>query len=132
MRPFATVPELEARWRPLSVEEGALAEALLTDAAYMLSKQVIVDETDDTQAYLLMVISCNMVKRAMMNSGTDMLGITQTSMTAGPYTQSYTYQNPSGDMYITNRERRLLGIGTLKIGSISPNWGIFQNKIQEG
>ena len=46
-------------------------------------------------------------------------------MTAGPYTQSWTFANPSGDMYLTKMEKRLLGITSGYIGSIRPKVGII-------
>ena len=65
------------------------------------------------------IVSCNMVIRAM-SAAQDTFGLSQSSMTAGPYTQSWTYSNPSGDMYLTKAERKMLGISGGYIGSIRP------------
>ena len=75
----------------------------------MLAAAVMVDESDAQQDTLLKIVCCNMVQRAM-STGDDVFGVTQQSITAGPYTQSLSYSNPGGDMYITKSEKRMLGI----------------------
>ena len=82
----------------------------------MLSALVSVDEDDEGQADLLKMVCCNMVIRAMSAMASDSYGATQMSMTAGPYTQSWTYGNPTGDLYVTRQEKKLLGIGVGRIG----------------
>ena len=116
---YATYEDVEARWRPLSTDEQERCSTLLDDAAAILDSIVKVDESDDAQAELLKVVSCNMVIRAM-SAAADTFGVTQSSMTAGPYTQSWSYSNPSGDMYLTKTEKHLLGISSGYIGSIEP------------
>lgn len=117
---FADVSDLESRWRELSTEEEARANVLLGDASAILSALVTVDNSDYEQSELLKMVCCDMVIRAMSATASDTFGVSQTSMTAGPYTQSFSYSNPSGDMYLTRLEKRLLGITTGYIGSIRP------------
>ena len=117
---FADVSDLESRWRELSTDEEARANVLLDDASAMLSALVEVDSSDAGQAELLKIVCCDMVIRAMSATAADTFGVSQTSMTAGPYTQSFSYSNPSGDMYLTKLEKRLLGISTSYIGTIRP------------
>ncbi len=117
---FADVSDLESRWRELSTDEEARANVLLGDASAMLSALVEVDSSDYEQSQLLKMVCCDMVIRAMSATAADAFGVSQTSMTAGPYTQSFSYSNPSGDMYLTRLEKRLLGITTGYIGSIRP------------
>lgn len=117
---FAVVSDIESRWRELSTNEEARATTLIDDASAMLSALVAVDDSDEEQAELLKMVCCNMVIRAMSASEYDAFGASQMSMTAGPYTQQWTYSNPSGDMFITKMEKRLLGISTSYIGSIRP------------
>lgn len=119
---YATVDDLEARWRPLSTTEQDRAEVLLDDAAVYLSALVTVDDSDQAQADVLKVVSCSMVQR-VMSSDVDTFGVSQTSMTAGSYTQSMTFANPSGDFYLTAMEKRLLGIASSKLGTIRPKVG---------
>lgn len=106
---YADVSDLEVRWRTLTEDEQARAEALLDDASAMLDAYITVDETDEKQMQLLKIVVCNMVERAMSTGG-DIFGVTQQSMTAGPYAQTFNYANPTGDLYITKSEKRLLGI----------------------
>ena len=117
---FAEVSDIEARWRELSTDEESRASTLIDDASAMLSALVAVDTSDQEQAELLKMVCCNMVIRAMAATALDTFGVSQTSVTAGPYTQSYSYANPSGDMYLTKFEKRLLGVSTSYIGSIQP------------
>ena len=120
---YATVSDIEARWRALSADEQAQATVLLDDAAAMLSRLVEVDETDEGQAELLKVVSCSMVIRSMSQTASELFGVSQSSITAGVYSQSTSYANPSGDMYLTRMEKRLLGITSGYIGSIRPRIG---------
>ena len=106
---YADVSDLEVRWRTLTTDEQERAEALLDDASAMLDAYVTVDETDEQQMNLLKIVVCNMVERAMSTGG-DMYGVTQQSMTAVGFTQQYTYANPTGDLYISKAEKRMLGI----------------------
>lgn len=116
---FATPEDLASRWRALSPSETERAEALLDDAAIYLQAEFVrcskeIDPEDEFLASALKIVSCSMVKRVMASSGTTALGIdgdfTQLSKTAGSFTEQYTFANPSGDMYITAREYKLLGI----------------------
>jgi hypothetical protein len=106
---YADVSDLEVRWRTLTTDEQARAEALLDDASAMLATAVIVDDSDEQQAALLKIVCCNMVIRSMSTGG-DMYGVSQQSMTAVGFTQQFSYANPTGDLYITKAEKRMLGI----------------------
>lgn len=117
---FAEVSDIEERWHALTPDEQSRAEVLINDASAMLTQLVSVDEDDDEQAEMLKIVCCNMVIRAMSATEGDSYGVSNASMTAGPYTQSWTYINPSGDMYLTKMEKRLLGISTSYIGTIRP------------
>lgn len=117
---YALVSDIEARWRDLSTAEEVRASVLIDDASAMLEQLVDVDASDAKQAALLKTVCCNMVIRAMSASEYDAFGASQMSMTAGPYTQQFTYVNPSGDMYLTKMEKRLLGVTSSYITSIRP------------
>ena len=117
---YAEVSDIETRWRDLSTDEEARATALIDDASAMLDQLVDVDAADGAQLQLLKIVCCNMVIRAMSASEYDAFGASQMSMTAGPYTQQFTYSNPSGDMYLTKMEKRLLGVTSGYIDTIRP------------
>lgn len=107
---YADVSDLEVRWRTLDESETARAEALLDDASAMLDACVTVDESDEQQAALLKIVVCNMVQRSMSTGGGDLYGVSQQSMTAVGFTKQVSYVNPTGDLYITKAEKRMLGI----------------------
>lgn len=117
---YAEVSDIELRWHELDSDEQSRAAVLIDDASAMLDALVTVDTSDDEQLELLKMVCCNMVIRAMSASEADSYGASNMSMTAGVYTQSWTYSNPTGDMYLTKMEKRLLGISSAYIGSIRP------------
>lgn len=122
---FATVQDLESRWRDLTDDEEARAEVLLSDAAVYLSSLVVVDPENEQQAEALKIVSCNIVHR-MMNVTDDLFGVTEGTMTADIYTQRYTYSNPNGNMYITKQEKRMLGIGGTLTNIRPVIWGVHE------
>ena len=65
---YATVEDIEARWRMLTADEQSLAQTLLDDASVMLARLVTIDESDEQQATLLKQVSCSMVIRSMVSS----------------------------------------------------------------
>ena len=117
MMAYASHSDIEARWRTLSTSEQAQADTLCADASAIIDSLVTV--TADKME-LAKVVCCNMVIRAMSASQSDAYGLSQSSMTAGPYTQSWSYANPSGDMYLTKLDKQMLGITRGYIGSIRP------------
>lgn len=116
---YATVEDLEAQWRTLTDEEQARAEVLLDNAGVYLDALVKVDPDSTEQAQVLRTVSCSMVQR-VMSAGMDTYGVSQASMSAGVYSQSMTFANPSGDFYLTGFEKMALGINGAKIGTIRP------------
>mgnify|MGYP003313527634 CR=1 FL=1 len=92
-------------------------------AAVKSAAAMCLDVADENQVHLVNTVCCNMVIRAMSATEVDSYGASGMSMTAGPYTQSWTYSNPTGDMYITKFEKRLLGITSGYIDSIRPKIG---------
>ena len=117
---YADVTDIEVRLgRTFTADETIQVQALLDGASAVLDKLVNVDGSAE-QADLLEFVCTNMVCRAVSAQGMDVLGASQASVTAGPYTQSYSFATPSGDMYLTKLEKRLLGITSGYIGSIEP------------
>ena len=117
---YAAVSDIEARWRDLSTSEEARAGVLIDDASAMLTALVDVDASDAGQAALLKAVCCNMVIRSMIATEGDTFGLSQQSVTAGPYTQMSSFVNPSGDMYLTKTEKRLRGVTSGYIRDIRP------------
>lgn len=121
MTSFATYDDLCAR-TDIEVSEEK-AEALLGDAAAMLMKLLgrRYDPSDGLQAANLRAVSCNMVIRALSasNSGAG-YGVTQWSQTASSFNEQFSYANPTGDLYLTSAEKKMLGIGSSQIFTVEP------------
>jgi len=105
---YATIYDLEARWRTLTDQEIPLAATLLGDAAVRLdaacppSVPATMQELDAR-----LIVSCEMVKRAMALPGG--IGVTSVQSGAGPYQETTQYANPTGDLYLTKADKALLG-----------------------
>lgn len=114
MAAYATTDDLAARWRPLVGDEESRADALLEDAAVWLrawfpelDSQIADGRTDPAVA---LMVSCAMVKRAMLTTDYDGLSTLSSTQTAGVFTESSNraFANPQGNLYITSAERDLL------------------------
>lgn len=129
MASFAEVTDLEARWRPLTIAEQARATVLLEDASAMLrvemptidARLAATPPTLDLQ--IPKIIVCKMVKRAMQ-AGDEGAGVGSLQQTAGPFSQSTTFSNPMGDLYLTKAERKMLGAGGTAAFSIDTRAGL--------
>ena len=115
---YATVSDLEARWKTLDTAARAVAEAKLGDAATLIDSYGTPKSADAAKT-----VSCNAVMRAMSALSADSFGVTQESMTAGSYQQQRTYSNPSGDLYLTRQELKMLGLGGGSLGFARPSYG---------
>lgn len=115
---YATVEDLAARWRPLTQAEQDRAQILLDDAAVRLDTVAPPPDTPtDHDEAVRLIVSCEMVKRAMAVPGG--FGVTRTSEAIGPFQQSADFANPTGDLYLTKADRRLLGVGAQSAASIN-------------
>lgn len=114
MEAFASVKDLESRWRVMDSSEKARASVLLKDAAAIIvaaldQSGVEINEYDETQAANLVRVSCAMVQRAMAQGDGE-----QQHAWGGNLVM-----NPSGDLYLAKADRRSLGIGGARIGVLS-------------
>ena len=129
METFATITDLQSRWRALSDIEKTRAETLLMDASVIIAtmcaqSSITIDTTDELQTMTLEAITCEMVKRAML-SPIDQAPMSNYSQTAGSYSESGTFVNPTGDLYLTSSEKKRLGIGKQRMFSIKPTGGVL-------
>lgn len=124
MAAFATVADYEARQGELSEADRSRCEALLEDASaamrsrfrafHGLGYEEGVNESFDDNAKAVCVA---LAARAL--SVPDMLsGVTQYSQTAGSYSASATYSNPTGDIYLTKTDLRALGLSASRARSV--------------
>lgn len=119
---FATVQDLSSRWRPLSPEETIRAEVLLEDASLLIEAEykranIEIDLNDEFSSSARKIVCCSIVKRVLASTIDG--DYKQMSRTAGSFNEQFTFANPSGDMYLTAREYRMLGIP-------QTNSGIYQ------
>lgn len=125
MEAFATVEDLERRWRPLSDAERGRATVAIEDATAFIASQA---DTEGRPAAVLRAVCCAVAKRQMMPSavslgGQEMEPLKQLSYTGGPYTFSGTPANPTGDMYLTAAEKSMLGVGSCSALYVEPSIG---------
>lgn len=118
---YATVEDLEARWKVLTESERATAETLLDDAAAYLDAVVPTCNSNPNFSRVLKIVSCSMVQRSMSAMQSDAYGIKQQTISADIYSQSVTYANPTGDFYLTGSEKRMLGVTGSYMASLRPN-----------
>lgn len=118
MTPFATVADYEARYG--EAEDEARVSALLQDATNIIASQPGFSTCgrDETWWGVLETVTCAVVHRSMMAG--SYAGLSNVSQGAGGYTASVSVYNPGGDLYLTRNERRALGIGGARIGSVAP------------
>lgn len=118
MTPFATVEDYEVRYG--EVEDATRVSALLQDATNIIASQpgFCDKDRDETWWGVLETVTCAMVHRSMMAG--SYAGLSNVSQGAGGYTASVSVYNPGGDLYLTRNEKRALGIGGARIGSVAP------------
>ncbi|GAA1881950.1 hypothetical protein [Williamsia serinedens] len=114
MAPYATIEDLASRWTIPANVEGGTVDTLLADASVWLRSWfpnldgLVEHGVIDPSAPVM--VSCSMVKRAILNADTEGARSEQRSQTAGVYTDSTNrvFSNPEGNLYITAEERNLL------------------------
>ena len=127
---FATVEDLEASWKPLTVDEQARAEVLLLQASNYL-RQIAFNngrDLDDNinsdpsgvyEANVKMVVT-SAVQRSIASPIDMMPEASQWSQSATPYSESMSFAgNVSSTLYFKEKELKLLGLG-----SVAGNAGI--------
>jgi hypothetical protein len=107
MYEYATVAELEARWRPLTPVEQTKAAILLDDASAKIRTTIKgidarLDADDDLRRNATRIV-CAMVQRAM-DAPDDAVGVATVQETVGPFSRSFNYANPIGDLYLRKEE----------------------------
>lgn len=121
METFANVEDYKDRYGGVDDEKRlmtALRDASAFVAAEMARAGVAVDPEDDAQAAALTYVTCLLVNR-VERSGMY-AGLSSVSQGAGGYTASVSVYNPGGGFRLYAEERRMLGIGGSRIGSVAP------------
>lgn len=124
MDAFATVADYIARCGPVDDGDEGRVAALLEDASaylrgayrrhtgtrYLAGANQTFDEN-------VKPVCVAMVARAI-NAPGAMAGITQQSQTAGVYSSSVTFANPTGDLYLGRSDLKRLGLAGCRVRSI--------------
>ena len=118
MTPFATIEDYEARYG--EAEDPDRISVLLGDASAFIESQpgFVLNPDSEVQALALTIVTCSLVHRSL--SAGAWAGLSNVSQGGDGYTASATVYNPSGDFYLTKQEKRLLGVGTGRIGMTDP------------
>lgn len=114
--------EVEAGYRALTAQEQAVCAELISEAEIMIDACSASASSERKK-----LVTLRMVRRAIASISADSvpMGATQGSMTAGPYTQSWTLGSGSGagELYLSRLDKNILGMGN-RIGSYSPLEGM--------
>lgn len=107
--PFATVDELKERWPDFPAGAEQHAGTLLEDASQFIL-DVCPSAADASESTRRRVV-CSVVRRSMQSDQNDMGGMSNMSMTSGPFSVQQTAANPNGDFFLTKQEKFALGGG---------------------
>lgn len=100
---FATVKDLESRWRILSEDEKPIAKTLLDDAEVFIRSVSDVDALGDDADAILKLVSCRLVRRAMSRNG-DAYNVNN-----GEIDPMWTPTTAVGDWWLRADEKKMLG-----------------------
>ncbi|WP_072814281.1 Gp19/Gp15/Gp42 family protein [Rhodococcus zopfii] len=110
MAAFATHEDLSKRWKGFDAADAAMADQLLADAAVWLRVWVpqasALAATNTDLAEALVIVSCAMVKRALLNGDNE--GQSSSQETIGPFQYQVAFRNPEGNLFLYQKELDLL------------------------
>lgn len=121
---FATVAQLEAAWKPLTLEDRARAEVLLLQASNYLRQiainngmdlddNILADPSGVYAANVEMVV-ISAVQRSLASPVDMMPDASQWSQSASPYSESMSFSgNVSSTLFFKDKELKLLGLGSV-------------------
>ena len=115
--PYATINDIEALWRPLTVEETTRANALLPVVSDALRQEAInrgenldtMISTGQVLDTVVKAVTVDVTVRCLLAS-TSGEPMTQESQSALGYSWSGTYLNAGGGIFIKNSELKRIGL----------------------
>lgn len=110
---FASTDDLERRWHALTSDEKTKADVHLGDVTeYIKACSPIWRKLRTEHPRLLTKVTCDIVRRIMQADSTGFPGgATQVMQVTGSFTEQYSFASATGDMYLRDDEKHLLGIG---------------------
>lgn len=117
--PFATADDLESRWHSLTADEKTKAGVHLADVSeWIRERSPVWQRLQDERPRLLVKVTCDIVRRIMQADSSIPGGVTQVNQSVGSFSEGYSFSAPTGDMYLRDDEKRLLGIGGQRAFSV--------------
>lgn len=115
-KPFATLADLESVCQNLDETQRKRAEKLLALVSAVLRRQC---DWQEIEPDVLALVTCQVVARTIQTTTEAPIGVKSESWTASPFGGSVSYANPTGDIYLTTFERKLLGIGACEVIAVN-------------
>lgn len=117
---FATSDDLERRWHKLTDEEREKADTHLMDVTdYIKERSPNWQRLQKERPRLLAKITCDIVRRIMQSDSTGFPGgATQVMQATGSFTEQYSFGAPTGDLWLRDDEKRILGINAQRAFSV--------------
>lgn len=117
---FATANDLASRWHSLTDEECTKANVHLMDVTeYIKARSPVWRKLQTERPRLLTKVTCDIVRRIMQADSTGFPGgATQVMQVTGSFSEQYSFASATGDMYLRDDEKRLLGIGGQRAFSV--------------
>ncbi len=119
MAALATVPDVEARWRPLTDQERLAAQAMLDDASSIVRRRVgDVDArlVDPDYARLVAAVVVAMVLRVLRNPDG------KRSETIDDYSYTRDQATASGALYLEDDAAALLAVSSSEAFTVRPSY----------
>ena len=100
--------------------ERQKADTHLADVTdYIKERSPIWRRLREERPRLLTKITCDIVRRIMQADPYDIPGgITQMNQTTGSFSEQYSFGSPTGDLWLRDDEKRILGINAQRAFSI--------------
>ena len=117
---YATIEDYKARYGDLPEADVPRVEILLADASAIIQMEGGLTELTEVQETVYRSVCCDMVHSVMTQP--EFGDVSQMSKTAGAFTESFSFRSQPGVLRMTIPQRKLLGLSSMKIGSIKPRY----------
>jgi len=118
---YAKIDELIERYPNLEAADVSVrAEILLTDASAIIQMEggKKPEDLSEVEVAVYRSVCCDMVNSVLTQPESG--DVSQISTTAGSFTESFSFRSQPGVLRMTIPQRKLLGLSSMKIGSIKP------------
>lgn len=131
---YANKDDLTLYWKA-PTGDGSREEYMLKLASNRL-RQIALDvgidldaKVNDSAVFFINVQSVVMeASKRALQTPVDQVPTETYGQTAGPYSENFKYSNPSGDLYFTKAEQKLLGLfGSQSLSSLSTSSDLYGN-----